>query len=199
MCLVRRLHLGRFARPPLTIISPTSRSWCYPTTPALVFLSFFSPAPPSPSLSCLRSRAYVFVFSSQYMPRIPDILFQFFHPDCIICVISASKSPFYVNVAPRYLHVFTRSKFSPCILSPPNLYYYRRGARVCVCVCVCVCVLCKIGPISARTLSFRHQTSRKFFSHTNFPIPYLWTAFCVPLSFVFLRKTIIYMPRCFEK
>ena len=28
-----------------------------------------------------------------------------------------------------------------------------------------------------RTLSFRHQTSRKFFSHSNFPIPYLWTTF----------------------
>ena len=56
-----------------------------------------------------------------------------------------------------------------------------------MCVCVCVCV-CKIGPISARTLSFRHQTSRKFFSHSNFPIPYLWTAFCVPLSFVFYEK-----------
>ena len=54
-------------------------------------------------------------------------------------------------------------------------------------VCVCVCV-CKIGPISARTLSFRHQTSRKCFSHSNFPIPYLWTAFCVPLSFVFYEK-----------
>ena len=39
-----------------------------------------------------------------------------------------------------------------------------------------------------RTLSFRHQTSRKFFSHSNFPIPYLWTAFCVPLSFVFYEK-----------
>ena len=53
--------------------------------------------------------------------------------------------------------------------------------------CVCVCV-CKIGPISARTFSFRHQTSRKFFSHSTFPIPYLWTAFCVPLSFVFYEK-----------
>ena len=61
------------------------------------------------------------------------------------------------------------------------LYYYRR--RACVCVCVC-----KIGPISARTLSFRHQTSLKFFSHSNFPITYLWTAFCVPLSFVFYEK-----------
>ena len=41
---------------------------------------------------------------------------------------------------------------------------------------------------SARTLSFRHQTSRTFFSHSNFPIPYLWTAFCVPLSFVFTKN-----------
>ena len=49
--------------------------------------------------------------------RIPDILFQFFHPDCILCVISASKSPFSANVAPRYLNVFTRSKFSHCILT----------------------------------------------------------------------------------
>ena len=62
-----------------------------------------------------------------------------------------------------------------------HLYYYRR--RVCVCVCVCT-----IWPISARTISFRHQTSRKFFSHSNFPMPYLWTAFCVPLSFVFYEK-----------
>ena len=48
--------------------------------------------------------------------------------------------------------------------------------------------VCNIWPISARTPSFRHQTSRKFFSHSNFPIPYLWTAFCVPLSFVFYEK-----------
>ena len=27
-----------------------------------------------------------------------------------------------------------------------------------------------------------------FFLHSNFPIPYLWTAFCVPLSFVFYEK-----------
>ena len=54
--------------------------------------------------------------------------------------------------------------------------------KIAACVCVCVC---KIWPISARTLSFRHQTSRKFFSHSNFPICYLWaTAFCVcPLCF----------------
>ena len=49
--------------------------------------------------------------------RIPDILFQFFHPDCILFVISASKSPFSANVAPRYLNVCTRSTFSPSILT----------------------------------------------------------------------------------
>ena len=48
--------------------------------------------------------------------RIPVILFQFFHPDCILCVISASKSPFSANVVPRYLNVFTRSKLCPCRL-----------------------------------------------------------------------------------
>ena len=46
------IELG-LALPPLTILSPTIRYWCYPTTFALVFLSFFSPVPPSPSLSCL--------------------------------------------------------------------------------------------------------------------------------------------------
>ena len=47
---------------------------------------------------------------------ISDTLFQFFHPDFILCVIFASKSPFSANVAPRYLNVYTRSKCSPCIL-----------------------------------------------------------------------------------
>ena len=46
------------------ILSLTSHSWCYPTTSALAFLSFYSPAPPSPSLSCLRIRL---LFSSQCM------------------------------------------------------------------------------------------------------------------------------------
>ncbi len=59
--------------------------------------------------------------------RNPDTLFQFFHPDCILCVISASKSPCSVNVAPTYLNVFTRSKFCPCILSPPNYNYRSLG------------------------------------------------------------------------
>ena len=33
-----------------------------------------------------------------------------------------------------------------------------------------VCLCAKFDPISARTLSFRHQTSRKFCSHSNFPM-----------------------------
>ena len=37
---------------PLTVLSPTSRSSCYPTTWASHFLSFSSTAPLSPSLSC---------------------------------------------------------------------------------------------------------------------------------------------------
>ena len=40
-------------------------------------------------------------------------LFQFFHPDCILRIISASKSPFSANVAPRNLNGFTRFKFCP--------------------------------------------------------------------------------------
>ena len=55
MSLMRRLHWTRcWSSSPDNSLSPTSRSWCYPTTSPLVFLSFFSPAPPSPSLSCLR-------------------------------------------------------------------------------------------------------------------------------------------------
>ena len=45
------IELG-IALPPLTVHSPSSRYWCYPSTSSSVFLSFFSPAPPSPSLSC---------------------------------------------------------------------------------------------------------------------------------------------------
>ena len=40
-----------------------------------------------------------------------------------------------------------------------------KEARVCVCVFVC-----KIGPISARTVSIRLQSARKFCSHSNFPM-----------------------------
>ena len=54
--------------------------------------------------------------------RIPDTLFQCFHPDCILCVISSYKSPLSANVAPRYLYVFTRSKFSPCIYWYPSFH-----------------------------------------------------------------------------
>ena len=45
-------------------------------------------------------------------------------------------------------------------------------------------------PISARTLSFLLQTSRIFCSHSKIPIRSLWTAFCVPLSYIFFTKNI---------
>ena len=50
-----------------------------------------------------------------------------------------------------------------------------------------MCV-CKMWPISARTLSFLLQTSRKLCSHSKIPIRCLWTAFCVPLSYIFFTK-----------
>ena len=162
------------ARPPLTILSPTSRSWCYSTTSALVFLSLFYPAPPSPSLSCLRIRLLFSIHAhttSTYFPvhflwyfshlrcpsnsfipdsvrhiqllllcflhcpslgtvhhcllvlhtflltlklilrshRIPDTLFQFFHPDCILCVISAS--PPYTTLYYKKVKHFYRTVY----------------------------------------------------------------------------------------
>ena len=48
--------------------------------------------------------------------RIPDTLLPCFHPDCILCYISAPKSPLSANVAPRYLNVLTNSKLFPCRL-----------------------------------------------------------------------------------
>ena len=44
-----------------------------------------------------------------------------------------------------------------------HIYTTKGDARVCVCVC-------KIGPISARTVSIRLQSARTFCSHSNFPI-----------------------------
>ena len=52
---------------------------------------------------------------------------------------------------------------------------------------MCVSV-CKIWPISACTISFRLQTSRQICSHSKIPIRCLWTAFCVPLSFICYEK-----------
>ena len=52
MFLMRHLHLARSCWQLSEFSYPTSRPWCHPTTSASVFLSFFSPAPPSPSLSC---------------------------------------------------------------------------------------------------------------------------------------------------
>ena len=58
------------------------------------------------------------------------------------------------------------------------IYTTKEDAGVCVSVC-------KNGPISARTLSFRHQTSRKFFHIATFPSPTFGPlfAFHCPLFF----------------
>ena len=55
----------------------------------------------------------------------------------------------------------------------------------CVSVCVSVQNLTNFCPY---TLSFRLQTSRKFCSHSKIPIRCLWTASCVPLSFICYEK-----------
>ena len=41
--------------------------------------------------------------------------------------------------------------------------------------------------------AFRIQTFRKFCSHSKIPIRCLWTAFCVPLSFIFYEKQLFRM------
>ena len=46
--------------------------------------------------------------------RTPDTFIQFFHPDCIIFVIAATKSTLSANVAPRYLNAIILYKLSPC-------------------------------------------------------------------------------------
>ena len=99
-----------------------------------------------------------------------------------------------------------------CMLWPGHVYIFTRITQIfhaqegkwlsdvilttnladCVCVCVCVCVR-KMWPISALTPSFLLQTSRIFFSHSKIPIRCLWTAFCVPLSYIFYEKTILWM------
>ena len=66
-----------------------------------------------------------------------------------------------------------------------DLAFYILTTNLAACVCLCVR---KILPISPLTLLFRLQTSRKFCSHSKIPIRCLWTAFCVPLSFIFYEK-----------
>ena len=81
---------------------------------------------------------------------------------------------------------------SICLLVITVMYHSNMAiltTNLAACVCVCVCARArKILPISALTLLFRLQTSRKFCSHSKIPIRYLWTTFCVPLSFIFYEK-----------
>ena len=68
--------------PPLTILSPTTLSWCYPTISALVFLSFFSATLPSPSLSCLRIIRLLFSIQSHTTLTFLYFLGYFSHIRC---------------------------------------------------------------------------------------------------------------------
>ena len=52
----------------------------------------------------------------------------------------------------------------------------------------CVCVCAKFDQFLPVRPHLDTKRPVNFFSHSNFPIPYLWTAFCVPLSFVFYEK-----------
>ena len=75
----------------------------------------------------------------------------------------------------------------PYLLSFFFCFQYALHMRSILTTNLAVCVR-KILPISALTLLFRLQTSRKFCSHSKIPIRCLWTAFCVPLSFIFYEK-----------
>ena len=170
--------------------------------PSLPPLSLF-PLPPSLYISPSLTLSLVLV-TYLYLPFLPPCLHPCFPPSPPTSLIPSLALLLSLHVFPsplffwaisiicctffsRCQHFDTRKRrsrigiqvYERCVRQgvPLYLYYYRR--RVCV---------CKIGPIPARTLSFRHQTSRKFFSHSNFPIPYLWTAFCIPLSSVFYEK-----------
>ena len=55
MCLTRRLHLARSCASSLDNSLSDKSFLMISNHLAVVFLSFFSPAPPSPSLSCLRT------------------------------------------------------------------------------------------------------------------------------------------------
>ena len=125
------IELGH-ALPSLTNLSPTSRYWCYPTTSALVFLSFFSLAPPSPSLSCL---CIVLLFSihahttSTYFPTLSWIFLPVWWLDSSILTSLFPPHPtssFVLSSQPisRHRTLLLVLQLS-CILSPwlSNLFF----------------------------------------------------------------------------
>ena len=73
----------------------------------------------------------------------------------------------------------TRSR-SPSILTT-NL-----AECVCVCVCLCVCAQNVTHFIPYALISSSNFPN--FFLHSKIPIRCLWTAFCVPLSYIFYEK-----------
>ena len=84
----------------------------------------------------------------------------------------------------------TRARLAPPLGMPlvggsipgPGISTTNLAARVraCVCVCVCVCVFAKLDKFLPVRSHFDTKRPVKFFHIATF----LWTAFCVPLSFV---------------
>ena len=60
----------------------------------------------------------------------------------------------------------------------------------CVCVCVCVCVSVCVQNLTNFCPHVLISTPNVpiFFPHSNIPIRYIWTAFCVPLSIICYEK-----------
>ena len=80
----------------------------------------------------------------------------------------------------RYKSIMTFQKVSAL----PGNDILTTNLAACVCLCVCAQNFTNFCP----TLLFRLQTYRKFCSHSKIPIRCLWTAFCVPLFFIFYEK-----------
>ena len=54
--------------------------------------------------------------------------------------------------------------------------------------CVCVSVCAKFDQFLPERSHFDAKRPKFFFPHSNIPIRYIWTAFCVPLSFICYEK-----------
>ena len=87
----------------------------------------------------------------------------------------------------RFTYVETmqrNQKITFYVMSAVGSHILTTNLAACVCLCVCAQNFTNFCP----TLLFRLQTSRKFCSHSKIPIRCLWTAFCVPLFFIFYEK-----------
>ena len=94
----------------------------------------------------------------------------------------------YLNFVTRVTFVIRVTMFKTLWfgVKRPDMCYivYILTTNLAAIVCVCAQNLTNFCP----PLLFRIHTSRKFCSHSKIPIRCLWTAFCVPLSFIFYEK-----------